>query len=86
MGYDRPWRVNSWDRFAVPRLFSPLGAVVSPQLAIPANLDREGLEYYRGRVEDVLNRLTNEAEAWAESGTSKLGQLPVRREGARRAA
>ena len=86
MGYDRPWRVNSWDRFAIPRLFSRARGVVSPPLTIPANLDREGLEYYRRRVEDLLNRLSNEAEAWAEAGTSKLGQLPVRREGARRAA
>ncbi|MGC4003542.1 MAG: DUF374 domain-containing protein [Pirellulales bacterium] len=25
-GYDRPWRANSWDRFAVPRLGSRAGA------------------------------------------------------------
>ena len=28
----------------------------------------------------MINRLTLEAEAWAESGTSKIGELPFRRE------
>ena len=43
-------------------------------------LDRDGLEHYRKQVERLLNRLTLEAEAWAESGGYKLGEQPVRRE------
>jgi len=76
-GYDRPWRAGSWDRFAVPRPFSRARAVASPQIYIPAQLDREGLEHYRCKVETLLNRLTLEAEAWAESGTRKVGQKNV---------
>jgi lysophospholipid acyltransferase (LPLAT)-like uncharacterized protein len=86
LGYDRPWRVNSWDRFAVPRPGSRARAVVSPAVTIPPHLDRDGVEHYRQRVEGLLNRLTCEAEAWAESGTSKLGQSPVYRPGVRQAA
>lgn len=79
-GYDRPWRAKSWDRFALPRPFSRARTVVSPELHIPPKLDRDGLEHYRLQTEQLLNRLTLEAEAWAESGTRKLNDQPVRRE------
>jgi lysophospholipid acyltransferase (LPLAT)-like uncharacterized protein len=79
-GYDRPWRLGSWDRFAVPRPFSRARGVVSPPLEIPGNLDRDGIEHYRVRVEQLLNRLTCEAEAWAEAGTSKVEEVPARRQ------
>jgi hypothetical protein len=79
-GYDRPWRAKSWDRFAVPRPYSRARAVVSPPLRIPARLDRDSLERYRLQTEQLLNRLTCEAEAWAESGTRKLNERPLRRE------
>ncbi|MBX7071557.1 MAG: lysophospholipid acyltransferase family protein [Pirellulales bacterium] len=79
-GYDRPWRAKSWDRFAVPRPYSRARAVVSPPLRIPARLDRDSLEQYRLQTEQLLNRLTCEAEAWAESGTRKLNERPLRRE------
>ncbi|HVX61210.1 MAG TPA: hypothetical protein VHC19_11425, partial [Pirellulales bacterium] len=80
MGYDRPWRARSWDRFAVPRPFSRARAVVSPEIHLPRDLDRDGVEHYRREVEQLLNRLTLEAEAWAESGGHKLSEQPVRRE------
>ncbi len=79
-GYDRPWRFNSWDRFALPKPFSRARAVFSPELKIPANLDRKGVEHYRQEVDLMLNRLTLEAEAWAESGTRKTGEVPMIRE------
>jgi hypothetical protein len=80
MGYDRPWRMRTWDRFAIPRLGSRSRGVLSPAINIPPHLDRAGLEHYRLQIERLLNRLTLEAEAWAESGTIKIGEQPVRRE------
>jgi hypothetical protein len=80
LGYDRPWRVPSWDRFAIPRPFSRARGVISPAMHLPPDLDRDGIEHYRREVERLLNRLTVEAEAWAESGTRKLGEQPARRE------
>lgn len=77
-GYDRPWRVKTWDRFAIPRPCSRIRCVMGPAIDVPANLDREGREYFREKLEQVLNRLTLEAEAWAESGTRKIGQRPFR--------
>ncbi len=77
-GYDRPWRANSWDRFAVPRPFSRARAIVGPPMMLPAGLDREGIENCRQRAERLLNCLTAEAEAWATSGTSKVGEMPIK--------
>lgn len=82
-GYDRPWRVKSaWDQFAIPRPFSRARAVPSHEIFVPAKLDRDGIEYYSQKIEQLLNRLTLEAEAWAESGTRKIGQMNVERRGA----
>ncbi|MGE0756583.1 MAG: lysophospholipid acyltransferase family protein [Pirellulaceae bacterium] len=82
LGYDRPWRnPSSWDRFAVPRPFSRARVVASPRIQIPPDLDRTELEECRVAVERLLNRLTTEAENWAESGARLTCQLPVRREG-----
>jgi lysophospholipid acyltransferase (LPLAT)-like uncharacterized protein len=74
-GYNRPWRAKSWDRFAVPRPFSRARAVMGPPLNLPPKLDRDGLEHCRMRVERLLNDLTCEAEAWAEAGTRKMGEV-----------
>ena len=81
-GYDRPWRMNTWDRFAIPRPYSRARSVVSPAVMLPPNLDRDGVEHYRQQMERLLNRLTCEAEAWAESGDAKIGELPLRRQSA----
>jgi lysophospholipid acyltransferase (LPLAT)-like uncharacterized protein len=76
-GYDRPWRFNSWDRFALPRLGSRARTVVTPEIFVPPDLDRDGIEHYRQRIEDLLNWLTTEAETWAESGKRRLGQRNI---------
>ncbi len=70
-GYNRPWRLNSWDRFAIPRPFSRARAVISPEIRIPSGLGREGLEHFRQSIERLLNDLTVRAEAWAESGARR---------------
>jgi len=80
LGYDRPWRFNSWDRFALPRPYSRTRGVISPALQIPQSLDRDGIEHYRRQVEHLLNRLTCEAEAWATLGGRKLQEVSPRRE------
>lgn len=77
LGYDRPWRLRSWDRFAIPRPFSRARAVVSPRIYLPQDLNRADVEHYRQRVERLLNRLTCEAEAWAESGTRKFDERQI---------
>jgi hypothetical protein len=46
-------------------------------MIIPAGLDRAGLEHVRDRVEQLMNCLTVEAEAWAAAGTRKSGELII---------
>jgi lysophospholipid acyltransferase (LPLAT)-like uncharacterized protein len=77
VGYDRPWRVKSWDRFAVPRPFSRGRYIWSPKLDVPANLDKNGMESFRQKYETLLTRLTDEAEDWAASGEPLLGESVV---------
>src|SRR3954451_1493976 len=77
-GYDRPWRANSWDRFALPRPFSRGRAILGPPLMLPPDLDRDGIESCRVRAERLLNDLTCEAEAWAAAGTRKAGEVLIR--------
>ena len=83
-GYDRPWRLNSWDRFAFPRPFSRSRAVISHDIHVPPDLDRQGIEHYRLRIEELLNRLTDEAEAWAASSTRKACERRLRSQAAPR--
>jgi lysophospholipid acyltransferase (LPLAT)-like uncharacterized protein len=76
-GYERPWRMPTWDRFALPRPGTRARGVVSPAIHLPRDLDREGLEHYRLQVERVLNTLTQEAETWATTGQRHAQQLPA---------
>ena len=81
-GYERPWRVRSaWDQFAIPRPHSRARAVPSGEIFVPPNLDRDGLEHFRCRIEQLLTRLTEEAEVWAETGTRRVGQSRLERRG-----
>ena len=80
-GVDRPWRLKSWDRFAVPRPFSQVRGIVGPEVSIPADLDRNQLEVHRQSVERLMNGLTEEAEAWAANGARRAGEIVIRPQG-----
>lgn len=77
VGYDRPFRFKSWDRFAIPRPGSRARCIPSGDIWVPPDLDRDGVEHYRRRIEAILNGLTDEAEAWAESGAPYVGESSV---------
>ncbi len=83
LGYQRPWRVGTWDRFAIPRPFSRARGIISRPLAIPAGLDREGIERHRQGVERLLVHLSDESEAWATAGSRRPGERVVRKEPSR---
>ncbi len=65
VGYDRPWRMRSWDRFAVPRPFSRAVLVTAEPIRVPGTADRTALEHYRRRLENALNDVSDRAERWA---------------------
>ena len=79
-GYDRPWRLGTWDKFAIPRPGSRSRAVVSQPICIPPNLDRDGLEVHRVGVEQILNYLSNDAEEWAVAGGRRSGDCSAQPE------
>ena len=82
-GYDRPWRFGTWDRFAMPRPWSRARGLVSRAIAVPPELDRDGIESYRQGIESLLTHLSDAAEGWAVRGTRRPGQQAVRKERSR---
>jgi lysophospholipid acyltransferase (LPLAT)-like uncharacterized protein len=78
-GLDRPWRMKSWDRFAVPRPFSQARGLMGPEIRVPEGIARDKLEGCRQEIERVLTDLTVEAEAWAASGSHRVGEVSERR-------
>ncbi len=78
-GYDRPWRLNSWDRFAVPRPYSQARCIIGPEISIPADLQRSAWEVHRRSVERLLTDLSEEASDWARSGAHRRGEICERR-------
>ena len=76
-GFDRPWRLRSWDRFAIPRPFSRGRAVFGPPLRLPERLDRVALERHAAFFQKFLTALTDDAEEWATSGQRRPGEIPI---------
>jgi lysophospholipid acyltransferase (LPLAT)-like uncharacterized protein len=72
VGYCRPWRAKSWDRFAVPRPFSRARGVTADLIAVPNGLRAVDLEPFRLRVQAEMDRVNALAEAWAETGRLTL--------------
>lgn len=65
VGFERPWRLNSWDRLAVPRLYSRSVCVTGSPITIPADADKLLLEESRQKVERALLHVSALAEEWA---------------------
>ena len=82
-GYQRPWRFCTWDRFAMPRPWTRARGVVSRAVMIPHDLDRDGIEQHRAGIERLLLQLSDDAEAWAEAGTRRPGEMLVLKEPSR---
>lgn len=78
LAYHKPWRLGSWDRFAIPRPFHRSACIMDEAIQVPPDLDRAGIEEWRVKVEDRLNELTEEAQQWADSGEQRTGQQPMR--------
>lgn len=74
IGYHKPWRLRSWDRFAVPRPWSDAAVVTGEPIFVPPDLDREAMEQHRLRLELALADASADAERWAEHAR---GQAPL---------
>jgi lysophospholipid acyltransferase (LPLAT)-like uncharacterized protein len=65
VGHDRPWRLKTWDRFAIPRPWSKSVIITLEPVSIPEDSSREELEAYRQQVEQALIEVTDCAERLA---------------------
>ena len=65
VGFCNPWRLRSWDRFAIPKPCTRAKMVSGQTFTIPANTRSEGLEGFRLLAQAELDRLTRIAEHWA---------------------
>ena len=80
-GYDRPWRLRTWDRFAIPRPYSRARMIVGPVFQVSPGLSRGALQQECQRIERALDQVTEACERWAEQGVRWPQQQPLRREG-----
>jgi lysophospholipid acyltransferase (LPLAT)-like uncharacterized protein len=62
IAFTRAWRMNSWDRFAVPCPWSEAVCVTAEPIHVPENVRKDQLEHYRQKVEDAMNAATEAAE------------------------
>jgi lysophospholipid acyltransferase (LPLAT)-like uncharacterized protein len=63
MAFKKPWRINSWDKFAIPNPFSKVIMVTTPEILIPADLDKNSLQHHLDHVQNELDRATAKAES-----------------------
>ncbi len=85
VGCDRPWRMSTWDRFAIPRPLSRVRVVFGPKILLPKKRKADH-EMMRQKIESLIHQLTSFAENWAATGRDVILQSnrvtePVRRRG-----
>lgn len=76
VGLENAWRLNTWDRFGIPKPFSRVRMVFGPRIHIPRKARREELESIRVKVERLMNDLSDLAEDWAKSGKRMANEQP----------
>jgi len=54
------WELKSWDRFQIPKPWARLTVIVGKGIAIPPDLDDEGIEKWRVIVEKSLMEMTSD--------------------------
>ena len=79
VGIDQPYRLRTWDKFAIPRPFSRVRMIFGPKVRIPSKADRDCLESCRLGFQNLMNDLTDEAGRWAESREKRVGEQPFLR-------
>jgi lysophospholipid acyltransferase (LPLAT)-like uncharacterized protein len=76
IGMTDPYRLKTWDRFAIPRPSSRIRLIFGPKIFIPRKSGRDKLESYRSSVQNLINDLTHHAQQWADSNQKMAGEQP----------
>lgn len=74
IGISNPYRLNTWDKFAIPRVNSRVRMIFGSKQYIPPKIKRDQLEASRIEVQQNMNDLTREAQAWADSKQQRAGE------------
>ena len=56
------WRINSWDRYVIPKPFARALLIVGESLSVPVDATPEEVEAIRLRLEETLTELQTQAE------------------------
>lgn len=65
VGLRNPWRLNTWDRFAVPKVGHRARIIFGPTISVPRRCAREDLERLTLAVGEDLNYINEVADDWA---------------------
>ena len=76
LAIDRAWRLETWDKFAIPKPFSRARMIFGPKIYIPRKAKRDVLEKKRQSVQKLINDLCDTCEDWAASGAKMVGEQP----------
>lgn len=68
IGYERAWRLPTWDRMALPWPGTLATCVTPAPIRVPPDAGKKELEHYRRLLERSLHEVTALAEGWAERG------------------
>lgn len=66
-GYHKCWRLNSWDRFALPYPFSPAVGVLGEPIVVPPDVAKNEIEAWRQTAQAAMDRVMTLAEDRAKS-------------------
>lgn len=75
VGVQNPWRVKSWDRFAIPKPCNRAKVIFGEPMSVPPRLRTDDLEPYRLQVQAELDRLTTAAEGWADTNRLVIPEI-----------
>ena len=75
IAFERAWRMHSWDRFALPHPWSAAVCVTAEPIRVPEDIDKDQLEHYRLKVENVMNAATQAAERIVEREPSSRSTI-----------
>jgi len=74
IGISNPYRLSTWDKFAIPRPLSKVRVIFGPKIRIPRKVDKETLAAFRVGAQGLMNDLTDEAQHWADSKQKMVGE------------
>ena len=75
-GFENPWRLNTWDQFAIPRPFTRARMIFGPKIRLPRKMSRDKLEDSRLKIQNLITALTVQSANWANSDSHMKGEQP----------